>query len=435
MNAPTKEQSSSRSFGSPALDRRTLLGIGGAVGLAALAGCSAAATAGTPTGSTAGTSSSSSSGNTQLSAGTYTATFSSSGGGDGPGGGGGGSQQLSGAYLVNGISATIDGGTWASTTADQNVFLVVNGGSLTITNATITKSGDSSNEDACNFYGLNSAILVVDDGSSASLTDCTITTDADGANAVFAAASGAITIDGITIRTSKDSSRGLDATYTGTVTAKDVDITTAGAHCACLATDRGNGTITVTGESRLASSGDGSPLVYSTGDISVAGATGTATGAQTMVIEGKNKISVDGCTFDTSGTTGMMVYQSFSGDAADSDATAEKASLVIKDSSVTSTTAKPMIYVTNTTCQIEVTSSKLTHPASTPLLSLAEDRWGTSGSNGGHAAVTFTDCTVKGALEADASSSATVTLKSGHLTGGTSGDVEVTKDTSSTWSH
>jgi hypothetical protein len=339
MNAPTKEQSSSRSFGSPALDRRTLLGIGGAVGLAALAGCSAAATAGTPTGSTAGTSSSSSSGNTQLSAGTYTATFSSSGGGDGPGGG------------------------------------------------------------------------------------------------VFAAASGAITIDGITIRTSKDSSRGLDATYTGTVTAKDVDITTAGAHCACLATDRGNGTITVTGESRLASSGDGSPLVYSTGDISVAGATGTATGAQTMVIEGKNKISVDGCTFDTSGTTGMMVYQSFSGDAADSDATAEKASLVIKDSSITSTTAKPMIYVTNTTCQIEVTSSKLTHPASTPLLSLAEDRWGTSGSNGGHAAVTFTDCTVKGALEADASSSATVTLKSGHLTGGTSGDVEVTKDTSSTWSH
>ncbi len=432
MNAPVNDQSTSRPFGSPALDHRTLLGIGGAVGLAALVGCSAAATADS---ASSGMSGSAASGDTELSAGTYTATFGSSGGGGGPGGDSGGSQELSGAYLVNGIAATIDGGTWASTTADQNVFLVVNGGSLTITNATITKSGDSSNEEACNFYGLNSAILVVDDGSSATLTDCTITTDADGANAVFAAASGVIAIDGITIRTSKDSSRGLDATYTGTVTAKDVDITTAGAHCACLATDRGNGTITVTGESKLASSGDGSPLVYSTGDISVTGATGAATGAQTMVIEGKNKITVDSCTFSTSGTTGMMVYQSFSGDAADSDATAEKASLVIRDSTITSTTAKPMIYVTNTTCQIEVTSSKLTHTASTPLLSLAEDRWGTSGSNGGHAVVTLTDCTVTGSLEAGASSSATVTLMASRLTGGTSGDVEVTKDTSSTWSH
>jgi hypothetical protein len=408
------------------LGRRQALGVGGALGLAALAGC--ASTASASGSSASGTGSSS----TTLTSGTYTATFSSATGAGGPGGASG-TQALSGAYLVDGTAATIDGGAWASTTADQNVFLVVNGGSLTLKNATITKSGDSSNEDACNFYGLNSAILVVGEGSSATLTGCTVTTASQGSNAVFASSSAKITVDGITIRTSKDSSRGLDATYGGTVTAKDVDIQTTGAHCACLATDRGNGTIAVSGTSKLASAGDGSPLVYSTGDISVTGASGKATGAQTMVIEGKNKIALTSCTFTTTGTEGMMIYQSFSGDAADSDATAQKSSMVIRNSSITSTTAKPMIYVTNTTCTVEVTSSKLNHKASTPLLSLAADRWGTSGSNGGHAALSVTKSVLSGAMQADSVSSATVALKGSRLTGGTSGSVTVTKDAASTW--
>jgi len=125
----------------------------------------------------------------------------------------------------------------------------------------------------------------------------------------------------------------------------------------------------------------------------------------------------------------MMVYQSMSGDAAGSDSTATKATMTIANSTVTTTANVPMIYVTNTTCVVNVTSSTLTHPSSTALLSLAEDRWGTSGSNGGHATVTFAGCTVTGALTAGSSSSATVALTNGtKVTGSTSGSVTVTKD-------
>lgn len=357
------------------------------------------------------------------------------GSGQGGGGGQGGSvtQLLSGAYLVNGVKATIDGGTWTSTKADQNVFLVVNGGSLTLTNATIVKSGNSSNEDACNFYGLNSAVLVVGKGSTATMTGCTVKTAAEGSNAVFAASSGKVTIDGITISTTKGSSRGLDGTYSGQITASDVDITTKGQHCACLATDRGAAVITVTGDSTLSSAGNGSPLVYSTGDISVTGATGTATGAGTMVIEGKNQIAITDCTFTSTASTGMMIYQSFSGDAADSDATASKSSMTIKNSTVTANGTEPMIYVTNTNCQVNVSSSRLVHKFSTALLSLAKDQWGTSGSNGGHAAVTFSGCTLTGAMSADSISKATVALKNGTKVTGSkvSGSVTVTKDSTS----
>lgn len=355
-------------------------------------------------------------------------------GGGGQGGGGGSTTQLlSGAYLVNGVKATIDGGTWTSTKANQNVFLVVNGGSLTIKNATIVKSGDSSNQDACNFYGLNSAVLVVGKGSTATMTGCTVKTTAEGANAVFAASSGKVTIDGISVSTTKGSSRGLDGTYSGQITATDVDITTKGQHCACLATDRGSAVIKVTGDSRLSAAGNGSPLVYSTGDISVTGATGTATGAGTMVIEGKNQIAITDCKFTSTSSTGMMIYQSFSGDAADSDATASKSTMTIKNSTITANGSEPMIYVTNTNCQVNVSSSSLSHKSSAALLSLAKGQWGTSGSNGGHAAVTFSGCALTGAMSADSISKATVALKNGtKLTGSkVSGSITVTKDSTS----
>ncbi len=188
------------------LSRRGLLGLGGAVGLVVLTGCgttTSPSTGATATATASASGGSAADGNTPPRPGTYTPTFATTtdAAGGGPGGGASKSQILSGAYLVNGIDATIDGGTWESTTADQNVFLVVNGGSLTLTNATIAKSGDSSNEEACNFYGLNAAILVVDDGSSATIRDCTVTTDAEGANAIFAASTGAITIGTVTIKT------------------------------------------------------------------------------------------------------------------------------------------------------------------------------------------------------------------------------------------
>ena len=414
---------------SAVITRRSILWIGTGLGVGALVGCSA--TTATPAASasgsaTAAAASAASADNTSLKAGTYDATFTSTQSGPG---GGGGTQKLSGAYIVDGIKATIDGGTWASTTADQNVFLVVNGGSLTLTNATITKSGDSGEEDACNFYGLNSAILVVGKGSTATVTNCTVTTASEGSNALFAAGSGALTASTVTISTTKNSSRGLDATYAGTITAEAMTIDTKGAHCACVATDRGNGTITVTGTNKLTAAGDGSPCIYSTGDISVSGATGSAATSQTMVIEGENSITLTNSTLTCGANAGMMVYQSMSGDAASSDSTATKATMTIANSTVTTTANVPMIYVTNTTCVVNVTGSTLTHPSSSALLSLAEDRWGTSGSNGGHATVTFAGCTLTGALTAGSSSSATVALTTGtKVTGSTSGSVTVTKD-------
>ena len=143
-----------------------------------------------------------------------------------------------------------------------------------------------SSADASNFSGQNAIFLAAD--SQATLTGVTLDSDADGANAVFATGQQAkITASHLKIHTKNNSSRGLDATYGGTITANDVDITTEGQHCAALATDRGEGNISVS-DATLKTSGDGSPCVYSTGNIQLSKAIGEATGSEIAVVEGKN---------------------------------------------------------------------------------------------------------------------------------------------------
>jgi hypothetical protein len=316
---------------------------------------------------------------------------------------------LSGAYLVDGESVTLSGGTYASTTADQTVFLVVNGGSLTLDGATITKSGGPSGggvDDSYNFYGKNSIVLVVGEGSRATLRDCTLTSDSEGSNAVVATQGGTATASGLTIRTSGGSSRGLHATYGGIISASDVDIVTTGAHCAPIATDRGGGTVTVTGASRVNASGEGSPCIYSTGTISATGLTGTATGSQFAVIEGFNSITLTNCNLTGGGgndSHGVMLYQSGSGDAESGIST-----FTCSGSTLTFTGSGAMFYTTNTRCVVALTGSTLT--GGDTLIRAAADRWGTSGSNGGHITFTADDQALTGDLACDALSSIVLNL-------------------------
>ena len=357
--------------------------------------------------------------NTPLSAGTWSGTI--------------GDKQvtLSGAYLVDGITATIDGGTFESTAADQTVFLVVNGGSLSITNARIAKSGDASTDgqhgvdDSYNFYGLNSAVVTVGEGSAVTVGETTLTTNASGANAIIATGAATATVTACAIATTGESSRGLHATYAGVINGSDLAIETRGAHCAAVATDRGSGTVTVDGANTFTTNGDGSPCLYSTGRITVSGLTGRANASQAVVVEGRNHAVVSDSTLTSaSDRGGVMLYQSMSGDAADSDAATGVSTLSLTDVSLTCTREAPILYVTNTSSQATLTRCALEAPGG--LATADEDRWGTAGSNGGVLALTMDATTSDGAITAGSSSSVTVTTANGGAaTGATSGSVTV----------
>ena len=342
---------------------------------------------------------------------------------------------LSGAYIIDGIDAEITGGTYTSSESDQNVFLVINGGSLKISNAEIIKTGDASTNDSnrssdvsddYNFYGINSVILVVGEGSSAEITDCTITSDCSGANAVFSTANGTANVSNVQITTTGNSSRGVYATYEGTINADHVDITTSGAHCAPIATDRGGGYVTVT-NSTVQCSGDGSPCIYSTGEIVVENVIGVSTGAQAAVIEGKNSITMTDCDFTVSGgNNGVMLYQSMSGDAADKDATANCSTLTMTGTTIRNSTDGAMFYITNTSSVINLNGGNTLECSNGQVVNAATGRWGSDGSNGGNLTLNITGDSISDSVTADDISSVTVNvLDGGEFTGETSGDVTI----------
>ena len=297
---------------------------------------------------------------------------------------------LQAARIFDGTTETSSNETITSENTDENTVLLRNGAHVTMNQAILTKSGDTSNGDNSNFNGLNAVLLA--NNSTAILSHLVIASDAEGANAIFATGSDShIQIAHTKIHTTHNSSRGLDATYNGNIHAAYMDITTEGAHCAALATDRGEGSVSVS-NSILATSGDGSPCIYSTGSITAADSKGVATGSEMAVVEGKNSISLLRTELVGNKKHGIMLYQSFSGDA-----NSGTARFAAKDSKLTNLSDGPMFYITNTQAEASLENTELNNPENNILIQVTSDHWGKTGSNGGD----FTLRTTKQKLNGD----------------------------------
>lgn len=317
--------------------------------------------------------------------------------------------------------------TLSSDENDTSVVKVSNGGNLKISASVINKQGDTSNTEQSEFYGLNAAAIATQN-STLEISNTKINTDAVGANAVFSTGEYAkVVLNNVEINTQKDSSRGLDATYSGTIIANKVTINTQGAHCAAVATDRGEGTITVT-DSILNTSGKGSPCIYSTGNITVSNITGKALGSSITVIEGKNSVTVNDSTLVSNGygrvengidSCGIMIYQSMSGDAAEGVGTfsSSNSTLTILEDSTVYNTA-PMFFSTNTDAVINLENTKLNFGSQVLLKASGNDgEWGTSGQNGASVVLNAKNQKLSGALVADKISKIEINLESNsHLT-------------------
>lgn len=316
----------------------------------------------------------------------------------------------------DGEEVTSDGETISTDTVDQNAALAQNGGSLTITNGTLSKSGSDTNGDNCNFYGINSIILGVNEDSVVKVSDSKLTADSTGSNGIFATDGATIYANNSNIVTSASNSRGLDATYGGTVIGNLMAISTAGDHCAALATDRGGGNISLT-NSTLFTAGSGSPLLYSTGNVQVDNVTGTATGSQIAGMEGLNTILIKNSKLSSEVTkatasdpvaNGVIIYQSTSGDA--EATTGETAEFEAEDSTLSSDIEEgSMFYLTNTSANVVLKNTTLDFDSEAAnLLTIAgndANNWGTPGQNG--ADVTFTGLKqeLKGDIDVDTISS------------------------------
>ena len=343
------------------------------------------------------------------------------------GGGFGGSGEVTNGTAAASLedNASVSGETYTSSGDDENA-LRADGVTASLNNVTIEKTGgNSSNTEDGDFYGQNAGFLALN-GANVTITGATVNTSAINGNGVFSYGEGTtVTISDSTIHTTERNSGGIQTTGGGTTIASNLTVDTEGDSSAAIRSDRGGGTVNVDGGT-YTTSGVGSPAVYSTADITVKNATLTANNSEGLVIEGKNSIALENCDVTGNMTTSnggsdednlhaVMIYQSMSGD---------------------------LFYVTNTSCTISLKDTKLV-TANDQLLTIAGNNssrgWGTSGSNGGDVVLTTSSQTMDGNITVDDISTLDMTLSDGSAFTGTinstgdAGEVNVTLDSSSTW--
>lgn len=295
-----------------------------------------------------------------------------------------------------------------NTTADQNAFIGKNKAVVNIENSVFDKTGNTTSDDNSNFRGQNAVVLGID-GSQINIKGSNITSSANGSNAIFATGEGSIiNVENTNIHTKSDSSRGLDATYKGAVNGKNLTITTEGAHSATLATDRGEGTITAEA-AKLTTSGAGSPVIYSTGNITANNVNGVANNSEIGVVEGKNSITLTNSNVTGYKDNGFMLYQSFSGDAKSG-----VARLKAENNTLTTHATGAFIYVNNTTAEVDLSNNAISMPNTTTLVKVAADsRWGKAGENGGHLTLRATNQALSGNILADSISTIALDMTNG----------------------
>ena len=331
-----------------------------------------------------------------------------------------------GAYTLNGGTASLVGITNSTSTADQSGIYVYNSGALTVGVVKTTTSGSASSTDNSDKYGINAGILAGNSTTKGTvvITNGVIVTSGSVANGLFATYSGSsVTMLGGSINCSGANAHGVDATYGGSITLSNVTVISSNANSSAIATDFGGGYVTMIGGSALAAdtaSGSHSAAVYSTGIIRVKDATVTSVADCGGVIDGANSIILTN-TVMTGTVEGIKLWKT---------APASGAATVILNGGSLTASSGDGFYVTGTTGNaawgnITVESNANVTASSGNILNV---------DSSSAALFTVSAATLAGNLIADSTSSMTNILQNGAtLTGCVNAAKLLTIDATSTW--
>lgn len=285
-------------------------------------------------------------------------------------------------------ATTETGKAYQSDKADECALLISTKEAVKVLQPAVSKTGSSDGGDNCSFYGVNAAVLVKG-GSTTTISGGTITSNGTGANGVFSYGGNGgrnggegdgttVIIEDTKITTTGDGSGGIMTTGGGMMKARNLTVNTSGRSSAPIRTDRGGGVVTVEGGS-YTSNGLGSPVIYSTADVTVTDAMLTSNMSEGVCIEGKNSITLNNCEMTVSNTRrnghaqfldAIMIYQSFSGDADSGNS-----HFTMNGGSLTNRKGH-LFHVTNTNAIIMLNGVKLTNDDEEGvLLSVCADGW------------------------------------------------------------
>ncbi|MBQ7429108.1 MAG: hypothetical protein IJV29_05530 [Butyrivibrio sp.] len=332
----------------------------------------------------------------------------------------------------------IEGGTYTAENEDESAIGAADDTVATITGATINKiSGDATSADTSSFEGVNAAVRVYGN-ATVTIEDCEITSDAENATGVFAYDGGTIYISDSTVDVTGGGAGGIQVAGGGTLYAENLAVTSASK--AAIRSDRGGGTLVVTGGTYTSTGSSGCPAIYSTAEITVSDAECVSENSRAVIIEGKNSVTLENCTLsgnDQSTKEGsikanVLLYQSSSGDAEDGT------SVFTMNGGTMTSNSGAMFYCTNTSSVINLSDASFELSDTGEFLIVSAGRWGSDGSNGGNCVLNAEEQTIEGTITVDNISSLEMNLEQSDYTGainssGQAGTVVVNLSDDSTW--
>ena len=198
-------------------------------------------------------------------------------------------------------SEIVNYATCVSKNSDENCYLIVDRAMLTLKNSKVTKSeGDTSDVDASLNNGLNSAILATFD-TIAKIEQSAINTSAEGAIGIFAnGRKSSIELYKTTISTLNLNSAGLGVSNSGSINGESVTINTKVKQSPALRIAKSGGSIELI-KSMLETSGSGSPIIETEGNVRITETTGTSGASGIAIIKNKGNVVINNSSLLVSG--------------------------------------------------------------------------------------------------------------------------------------
>ena len=270
---------------------------------------------------------------------------------------------------------TLSGETYTASGDDESALDLGGSASASVSDALIAKTGgNASSQDAASFRGLNAAVRVYDT-ASLTLEGCTIEATASNATGVFAYDGGEVVMKDCTVNVTGGGAGGVQVAGGGTLTGENLTVSSKSK--AAIRSDRGGGTMILSGGTYTSTGTNGCPAIYSTADITVSDAVCVSEASRAVIIEGKNSVTLEKCTLSgndqstkaNSVKANVLLYQSASGDAS-----VGTSIFTVRGGSMTCQSGS-MFYVTNTDSVISGAGAKTGGTAATARSTLPPRPW------------------------------------------------------------
>lgn len=187
--------------------------------------------------------------------------------------------------IIDGSEESLMNETIESTQPNHSVICNQNGGTVTLDQNTLVKSGDSINTDGTN------SIVYTTGSSFTKIAQSDLQSTSKGSSGIAASEKAMVYANDSSILTSNDSANGLEVVSSGQIIANKMDITTQGNQSAAVNVKQNDGSISLT-NSILSTDGNDAPLLYANGTIEVDNVSGNASHSKIAEVEGGQHVSI-----------------------------------------------------------------------------------------------------------------------------------------------